>query len=193
MQPPEWALEASTRLGLEEFGMCFADAWAALESRFLKLECWQAYVEAEGAGSQEAFNRDDVSTAHELLRREAETDRPLYDEVRQRGISYARVRLVQEPLTPYLKYELMSYRIRAAMGENIEVVRFDPAVRLPNEQYFDFLLFDQRTALIHDYGEDGRQSGGWLIKNTNVIVRLAETTAALRRTAMPLEEFVVGR
>jgi len=193
MQPPKWALEGGTRLDLKNFGTCFGRAWAELESRFLKLECWQAYFEVEGNQSQEAFNRGDVSKARELLRQEAEADQPLYEEVRQRGISYARVRLVQEPLTPYLEYELMSYRIRAAMGENIEVVRCEPTIRLPNEQYFDFLLFDQRTALIHDYGEVGRQSGGWLSQDADAIARLEVTANALRGTAMSLEQFVADR
>jgi Family of unknown function (DUF6879) len=193
MQPPTWALEGSTRLNLKEFGACFASAWAELESRFLKLECWQSYFEAEGNQSQEAFNRGDVSKVRELLQQEAEADRPLYDGIRRRGIDYARIRLVQEPFTPYLEYELMSYRIRAAMGENIEVVRCEPAIRLPNEQYFDFLLFDQRTALIHDYGETGRQSGGWLTQDASVIARLAATARALRGTAISLERFVADR
>lgn len=190
MQPPRWAVEDSTRLSLDGFSTCFAQAWAGLESRFLKLESWQTYFEAEGNKSQAAFNQGDVSKARDLLRQEAESDRPLYEDIRLRGLSYARIRLVQEPLTPYLQYELINYRIRAAMGENIEIVRCAPETQLPNEQYFDFLLFDDRTALIHDYGEVGRQAGGWLTQDTDVIAALGATAHALRRVAIPLEQFV---
>ncbi|MFL6054036.1 MAG: DUF6879 family protein, partial [Actinoallomurus sp.] len=152
MPPPGWALTKSAKLDLDEFGGGFARTWSRIESRFLKLECWQAYRELEASESQAAYERGDMEAACKLLQQEADGDRPLYEDVNRRGIEYARVRLVQEPLTDYLAYELVSYRIRADMGENIEVVVCDPALRLPDEHHFDFLLFDRHTALIHDYG-----------------------------------------
>jgi len=154
------------------------------------LECWQTYVEGETNHSQEAYNEGDLAKARELLQHEAEADRALYEKVKLRSIDYARIRLVQEPLTPYLGYELMSYQIRAAMGERIEVVRYDATLRLPNEDYFDFLLFDRHTVLIHDYGGLGRQAGGWLSEAGGVIARLEATALALRQTAIPLVRFL---
>jgi hypothetical protein len=173
-------------------GVAFARAWSRLQSRFLKLECWQRYWESEDNQSQAAYNSGDIDTARDLLRREAEVDRPLYEDVRSRGIEYARVRLVQEPLTPYLEYELLSYRIRVDLGENIEVVRCDAGARLPDERHFDFLLFDRGTALIHDYGtaKIGRQVGGWLTHEPDVIARLEQTIASLRRQAVPVQHYL---
>ena len=191
MSPPSWAIESGTRLTLNEFDAAFASAWSRIESRFLKLECWQAYQELETNESQAAYKSGDVATARELLRREAEVDGPLYEDVQRRGIEYARVRLIQEPLTPYLEYELLSYRIRAEMGENIEIVRSEPELGLPDKQYFDFLLFDQHTALIHDYGtgEVGRQTGGWITHEQAVIDGLTTIVARLRERAMPLQRY----
>jgi len=192
MHPPDWALAGSTRLDLDEFGVAFASAWSRLQSRFLKLECWQRYQESEDNQSQAAYDRGDIDTARELLRREAEVDRPLYEDVHNRGIEYARVRLIQEPLTPYLEYELLSYRIRVDLGENIEVVRCDTGTRLPDKHHFDFLLFDRDTALIHDYGtaEIGRQVGGWLTHEPDVISRLEQTAGSLREGAVPLQRYL---
>ncbi|WP_329252375.1 hypothetical protein OG417_08800 [Actinoallomurus sp. NBC_01490] len=192
MLPPTWALSGSTRLDLQEFSTAFSRAWSQTESRFLKLECWQAYREAQACESQEVYEHGDIETACELLRREAEADRPLYEDVDKRHLDYARIRLVQEPLNPYLRYELLSYGIRAEMGENIEVVRCDPALRLPSDEYFDVLLFDRRTALIHDYGtgEVGRQSGGWLTHEPHVLARLEEMILALREGAVPLQQYL---
>ncbi len=194
MRPPTWALTNSTRLDLDEFGAAFVGAWSQLRSRFLKLECWQRYRESEANQSQTAYGRGDIDTAQELLRCEAEADRLLYEDVHDRCIEYARVRLVQEPLTPYLEYELLSYRIRVELGENIEVVRCDTGTRLPDERYFDFLLFDRHTALIHDYGtaEIGRQTGGWLTHGPEVIVRLEQTVASLRGRAVPLQQYLAS-
>lgn len=192
MRPPAWALAGSTRLDLGEFSAAFADAWSRTGSRFLKLECWQSYREAATNESQAAYDRGDVESAQRLLTEEAEADRPLYQDVRRRGIEYARVRLVREPLTPYLKYELLSYRIRAEMGENIEVVRYEPAERPPDERPFDFLLFDGHTALLHDYGTGavGFQVGGWLTHDPEVIARLARITREFRRRASPLGQYL---
>jgi len=192
MLPPVWALSGSTRLSLQEFGTAFSHAWSQTESRFLKLECWQAYREAQACKSQEFYERGDIETARELLRQEAEADRPVYEDVNERHIDYARVRLIQEPLTSYLRYELLSYRIRAEMGENIEVVRCDAAVRLPSDEYFDVLLFDRRAALIHDYGarKVGRQSGGWLTHERHVLDRLEQMILTLRKAAIPLQQYL---
>jgi hypothetical protein len=66
-----------------------------------------------------------MEVAGEFLEREAEAD-PLHEDVDRRGIEYARVRLIQEPLTAYLRYELMAYSMREQLGERIEVVRCDP-------------------------------------------------------------------
>jgi hypothetical protein len=192
MYPPSWSILDGTRLDLNEFGAAFSAAWSKIESRFLKLECWQAYRELEASESQAAYERGDVESARKLLRQEAEADRPLYEDVDRRGVEYARVRLVQEPLSPYLRYESMSYQVRAEMGERIEVVRCDPALRLPDEQHFDFLLFDRHTALIHDYGAGkiGRQTGGWLTHAPSAINGLEEMVSALRQSAVPLRQYL---
>jgi Family of unknown function (DUF6879) len=194
MYPPSWALAGSTRVDFDQFAAEFSHAWSRIQSRFLKLECWQQYQEAETNESQAAYNRGEVEAARELLQQEAEADRPLYEDVNRRGIEYARVRLVQEPLTAYLRYELLSYGIREQMGENIEVVRCDPVLRLPNDEYFDYLLFDHDTALIHDYGtgEVGRQTGGWVTQDTTVVARLEAAITSLRANAEPLARYLAS-
>ncbi len=192
MYPPAWMLADATRLDLDGFGTAFARAWSRMSSRFLKLECWQSYQEQEANSSQAAYQRGDVEAARDLLRREAEQDRPLYADIAHRGIDYARIRLLQEPLTAYLEYELINYRIRADLGEIIEVVVCEPGRRLPDERYFDFLLFDRHTALIHDYGTGpvGHQTGGWLTGDPQVIAALETTAVDLRRRATPLARYL---
>lgn len=164
-----------------------------MEWRFLKLECRQTYQELETNRSQEAYSRGDVAQAEELLLNEAEADRPLYDDIKSRGIEYARLRLVEEPLTPYLNYELLAYRIRAKMGEVIEIVRCDAVRGLTGDDYFDFLLFDRHTALIHDYGDTGLQSGGWVTEDPAVLASLERTATGLRRVALTLGQFLAAK
>lgn len=78
------------------------------------------------------------------------------------------------------------------MGEAIEIVRCAPSMRLPDEEHFDFLLFDRHTALIHDYGDIGLQSGGWMTQDPAVITSLENKAIALRRRAVPFEEFLAA-
>jgi hypothetical protein len=130
--------------------------------------------------------------ARDLLRSEAESDRPLYQDVKRRNIDYARIRLVHLPLTAYLDYEMMAYAIRAKLGENIRIARFPETITLPSEEYFDFLLFDRRIALIHDYGSDvvGIQTGGWLVDNPEIIKLLEDKALAALRDAVPVGKFL---
>lgn len=194
MYPPEWLLETSQRLDFDEFQDRFSAAWGQLERRFLKLETWQSYREAEGNTSQAAFNKGDLERARELLRSEADAEGEVYADIRARGLEFTRVRLAQEPISDYLRYELMAYDIRSRMGENIEVVRCSPDLSLPNEDHFDCLLFDRHTALVHDYGngEVGYQTGGWLTRDPRAIDALTEMFATLRRQSVPLREFLSG-
>jgi hypothetical protein len=192
MAPPAALLKASARLNLDEFASQFAAAWSRLNTRFLKVECWQEYQELEAAESQNAYDRGDIESARDLMEREAEADRPLYADVRRRGIDYARIRLLRLPLTRYLEYEMIAYSIRIRMGENIEVVKLRPTAIVPSADYFDFLLFDWHTALIHDYGSGGIgiQSGGWVTHDSDAISMLEEKALALRVNGIPLMEFL---
>jgi len=78
------------------------------------------------------------------------------------------------------------------MGEAIEIVRCAPSMRLPDEEHFDFPLFDRHTALIHDYGDIGLQSGKWITQDAAVITSLEKKAIALRRRAVPFEEFLAA-
>lgn len=144
----------------------------------MKVECWQSYKEAEGVRSQVAFQQGDVLLARRLLQEEAKDDQPLYDEVAARNLSFSRIRLLSYPLTDYLRYEMINYEIRSRLGENIEFI----VPSFPVESYFDFLLFDSRTALIHDYGEGpvGHQTGGWVSHSPEVLEALADIITELR-------------
>jgi hypothetical protein len=182
-QPPAWVLDGADRLALDGFQKAFADAWRGLERRFVKIECWQSYQEAEGVRSQAAFQAGDVARARELLAEEARGDQPLYDDIKARGLDFTRIRLIDPPLTDYLRYELINYEIRAALGEHIEFL-LPPS---PVTDYFDFVLFDSVVALVHDYGPGpvGRQTGGWLVRAPGALDGLAALLDDLRARSRP--------
>lgn len=190
MLPPNWATGLGTRLSMDGFAVEFGEAWERLERRFIKLECWQTYQEQASNRSHDEYKLGNVVAATRLLEIEAETDRPLYERIKSEGLEYARVRLVKLPLSSYLQYELISYRIREQMGENIEAVLVESDVSVPSEELFDFLLFDRRTALVHDYGTDGCQVGGWRVDDPDVVERLERTAVQLRASAVTVNELL---
>ncbi|WP_286990768.1 DUF6879 family protein [Thermomonospora sp. CIF 1] len=182
-QPPAWILQDAHRLTLEEFQQAFGEAWSRLKRRFLKVECWQSYREADGVRSQKAYQEGKAELARELLREEAKGDQPLYEEVNARNLEFTRIRLISLPLTDYLRYEMINYEIRRALGENIEFV----TPPTPVTDYFDFLLFDDHTALIHDYGPGpvGHQVGGWVTRAAEPLKHLEKLACELRTYARP--------
>jgi hypothetical protein len=86
---------------------------------------------------------------------------------------------------------MWNYIVRARLAETIEIIDVSTDPRpLPNHTHFDFLLFDENAALIHDYGTDGLQVGGWVTSSPDVLKRLAETAARLRSAAVRLDAFL---
>ncbi|MBX6387872.1 MAG: hypothetical protein IRZ08_02525 [Frankia sp.] len=193
IRPPGWVLDGARRLSPPEFGAEFMRHWTAVRHGLVKLECWQVYQEPE-TRSWQAYQRGDFAAVGGLLEEEAESDQSIYDAAVKNETPFVRVRLVRFPLTDYVTFEMWNYVVRARRGETIEiaVVPDDDPRPLPNHTYFDFLLFDDTAALVHDYGLDGLQTGGWVTTAPPVLRRLAETAARTRETAVPLAAFLTG-
>jgi hypothetical protein len=191
IRPPAWAVGGARRLSMAQFGAEFMRHWAGVERALVKSECWQTYLEP-ATRSWQAYQRGDFAAVPGLLSAEADTDQPIYDAAVKNDTPFVRVRAVRPPLTEYLMFEMWNYVVRAERGETIEVavIPADDLRPLPNHSYFDFLLFDDRAALVHDYGLDGLQVGGWVTTSPMSLRRLAETADFVRRNAIPLEAFL---
>jgi hypothetical protein len=190
IRPPAWAVAGARRLTLEEFGSEFVRCWRRVEKQVVKSECWQTYQEPDTKSLYE-YQAGNYDRVQPLLETEADFDREVYEDVRANGTPFVRLRVVKLPLSLYLTYEMWNYLVRANLGETIEVldVSGDPRA-LPNYAHFDFLLFDDSAALIHDYGTDGLQVGGWATSSTETLKRLGEITEHMRWVAMPLANFL---
>lgn len=188
MEVPDWVLIEAKQLSPQDFDSEFHALWSRMKTRFLKLECWQEYQEPNSK-SLTAFMCGDTAHADKLLQLEAAQGKSLYEDVARRKIDYTRIRIIRQPLTPYLRWEMRNYKVRAAMGETIVFIDdSDSMMPLPNEHLFDFLLFDRDVALVHNYGNNGLQVSGWLVKEPNVLSQLEEVASHLRNRAIPLSE-----
>ncbi len=109
------------------------------------------------------------------------------------GKRWERVRVVDEPLTEYQRYELLAYQESQAAGEEIRVVTRSCAAA---DWGSDFWLFDpgvsEARAVAMDYAPDGRWLGAALITDLETVRGLAKIRLAARSAAVPLNEFLVS-
>ena len=175
---------------MAEFGEAFVKNWRTVRTGVFKVEAWQTYQEPE-TQSLRAYLAGQYDQVEQLIEEEAEQDQFVYDDVRRNGTPFVRLRIAKTPLPEYLRWEFWNYRVRARRGETILVIdRTDDPRSLPNHSAFDFLLFDDHAALIHDYGLDGLQDGGWLVASPETLGRLMGIATSLREEATPLDSFI---
>jgi hypothetical protein len=150
----------------------FSTAFDLSRSQILKIETRQFYVEKENV-SYNAMVRGDWALSMEMLHQSRQEDADLYEDLNKKGVDFIRCRPVQFPISAYIKWEVEVYRINSSFGERIfcsNVVAVDWLF----EKYIkhDFMVFDSRVALIHNYDESGEIQGGWIIHDHDKIVEL---------------------
>ncbi|TNM34623.1 hypothetical protein FH715_00685 [Streptomyces sedi] len=89
-----------------------------------KLERAQHFEEA-GRPAREALRQGDWARSLSLLEENRESLARFAEEDRRKESFFHRVRIVEEPLTPYLQWELHSLRLAAEYGERVRVVPVD--------------------------------------------------------------------
>jgi hypothetical protein len=95
--------------------------WTIDDRGFWKLERQQCFQEP-GYDSWEAFARGDWDESLRLLEAGRADMAAYHRRVAEAGFSARRVRVVEEPITPYLQWELHALRIRDECGGPIRVV-----------------------------------------------------------------------
>ncbi|WP_216214886.1 DUF6879 family protein [Amycolatopsis aidingensis] len=102
----------------------FPRFWRITEHDFWKLERRQSFQEKQNA-SWEAFARGEWDEAMRRLEERSANLKDYYAKVARHGFTTYRVRVVEEPLTPYLQWQLHSQRQRGEHGEHVRVVDGD--------------------------------------------------------------------
>ncbi|MDW6059969.1 hypothetical protein SAZ11_20635 [Streptomyces sp. FXJ1.4098] len=85
-----------------------------------KFERQQEFEELDD--SREAFCRGHWEEALRLLDEEREAHLKTAQRDRERGTAFHRVRVVEEPLTPYMQWELHALRVQSEAGKEIRIV-----------------------------------------------------------------------
>ena len=112
------------------------------------------------------------------------------------GKRWQRVRVVEEPLTEYTRYELASYVESQAAGEEIRVLRRARAVLPSGSLRRDFWLMDEGTpdafALLMDYSHDGRFLGAEVSTDPVVLLTCRDERDRALSQSLPLNEYLAS-
>lgn len=104
------------------------------------------------------------------------------------GKTVQRVRVVDEPLSDYLRFETALGVHNAEAGEDIRYLARDDAERLALPTT-DWWLFDARTLARLHFDDDGRPLGAEMIDDPKAVVEHAAAFDAARHYALPFDQY----
>ncbi|WP_333739987.1 DUF6879 family protein [Streptomyces sp. IBSBF 2806] len=108
-----------------------------------------------------------------------------------RGMTVRRVRVVTEPLTPYIQWEHAVTTANQGAGENI---RWLPRQLMPADTALpcdghDWWLFDDRLLAVGHFDPEGRTLGSQIIEDTAIVAQCARLRDQLWTLAVPHTEY----
>jgi hypothetical protein len=116
---------------------------------------------------------------------------------RSAGKTMARVHVIGEPLSDYLRYELACYESSAAAGEDIRILDADLAsvLDLPD---FDYWLFDEAFpgkawVAVQRYGERGAWLGADVSTDPGFVADCRRWRQVAIARALPLNDYLTDR
>ncbi|WP_367432195.1 DUF6879 family protein [Streptomyces celluloflavus] len=102
---------------LDDFGRFYAGDIHLLA----KIERGQTFTE-QGSPSWDAFAAGDWAGALRLIEAERDSVAAYFRDTARRGLAFRRLRIVEFPVSPYLQWEMNSFRLRSDLGEEIRVL-----------------------------------------------------------------------
>ncbi|KOV81389.1 DUF6879 family protein [Nocardia sp. NRRL S-836] len=163
--------------------------WRSGRSGFWKLERLQ-HFEEPGNDSWNAFDEGDWDRSLALLEERGPALRTHYAKIANAGFETSRVRIVEHPLTDYLRWELHLLLARDQLGGHTrilpvrEIARFEEKNPLPE---LVTLGDDVMYEILYD--ENGRLRGGVLYTGTSPVVRCREFIKRLYEKAEPISTY----
>lgn len=153
-----WNAEAT--LDSDAYADDFQAYFDDCRNSFKKIEYGQTFLEP-GNESWEAFNAGDWRKALSLANSRDEEARRYFDALKNSGMEAKRVRLICEPLTGYLVWELNILIGNIELGEQISVLPLRRAEKLVDPAWLDdYVAIDETVAYRVLYNEAGLNAGG---------------------------------
>lgn len=181
-------------LSSEQFDQVFSDWLVSASTSICKIEKLQDFnIGSEDVGF-EAFCRGDSQIYEAEIIKLFESQLDFYTQMARHGVSFERIRLVKRPLTPYLKYEFLTYKMGARYGEKILIADVtDDQFSSLFSATEDCLVFDSHRVLVNKYDQTGSWTSGVAVENPVKVAHFIEIINQLRAISVPLGHYELTR
>ena len=185
---------ASERLELDAYLADFErNFWATTEPGFWKLERQQFFKEP-GNASWEAFAKGDWDESLRILEAGRDDMADYYRRTTERGFVTRRVRVVEEPVIPYLQWELQVLRMRDEFGGAVRVVDRDQVAEFERDAPLPEVYTLGSTVMYQAiYDDDGVLESARKFVDRDLVVRCQRFIQDLYEIGRPLASFFADR
>ncbi|MEU7832194.1 DUF6879 family protein [Nonomuraea sp. NPDC049129] len=163
--------------------------WVIADLGFWKLERRQCFKEP-GYDSWEAFAKGDWEESLRILEAGRADMADYHRRIEEYGFVACRVRVVEEPITPYLQWELHALRVRDQCGGSVRVVTPDQVADFENDAPLPE-IYTLGDAVMYEaiYDNDGVLESVRRFVDRDLIVRCQRFIQDLYEVGQPLESF----
>ncbi|MET8824990.1 DUF6879 family protein [Streptomyces sp. NPDC004610] len=184
------AVGPGRRLGLDDYLEDFdRHFWRSGPEGFWKLERQQSFREP-GVESWEAFRQGRWDESLALIEGQRDHYEEYFLRIAGHGFTLHRVRCVEEPISPYLQWELHLLHLKARYGEDTRVLSRDAIRRYEAERALSEIVV-LGSAVMYEvvYDGEGKLAGGIRFGDPHDISRCRQAIQEMHRSGEPLDEF----
>ncbi|MFE9664478.1 DUF6879 family protein [Streptomyces sp. NPDC005955] len=170
---------------LEDFGRFYGGDIRLLA----KIERGQTFKE-QGSPSWEAFARGDWPGALRLIEAERDSVAAYFQDAARRDLVFRRLRIVEFPVTPYLQWEMHSFRLRSQLGEEIRVLDAREITEWERDVPFpEVVVLGNAVMYAVIYDEELKGAGARRFTDSEEIATTLAEFASLYRAGEEFSEF----
>jgi hypothetical protein len=163
--------------------------WSITELGFWKLER-QQYFREPGYDSWEAFEKGDWDESLRLLEVGRADMVDYHRRIEEHGFVARRVRVVEEPIIPYLQWELYALRVRDQSGGGVRIVGPGQVAPFENGSALPEIYTLGSTVMYQAmYDDAGVLESARRFTDRDLIVRCQRFIQDLYEAGEPLEQF----
>lgn len=179
----------AAELDLDSYLADYHREFAQAQGVFYKLERGQTFREP-GDPSWEAFIAGDWHRALELNEQDRAEARAMVRRHREQGLAAYRLRVVQEPVSAYVQWEMHFLRLLAEEGQPIAVLRAEQiAARERDRPLPEIVLLGEHVLYQVRYDAEGTPCGARRIDEPGTVAACRADLARLFAAGEPLLDF----
>jgi hypothetical protein len=161
--------------------------WNSADLGFWKLERQQTFKEP-GYDSWEAFARGQWSESLRLLETGRSDMEEYHRKIDRHGFAARRVRVIEEPLSDYMQWELHALRVRDQCGGTVHVIAADRVTRYESDGPLpEIYTLGSQVMYQAVYDDQGVLESARKFVDTHLILRCQKFIEGLYDAGEPLE------